>query len=277
MAGFDAHPLLLTDTVAVWDVVCQGTCKHKSAEEECVAATHLVFPYRGVYVHHVGRTEAVAEPNQVVFINEDESYRVSHPVEGGDASLSIGVSAATLSELAPADYLQAKGRAAFNRSRLRIDARVQVLTALVRHSLTRGVIETLEAETLTIVLLRRALSERTSRAAAGSVGRQKLVDRAKLVLSSDLGRRWTLAAIAADVGVSPVYLTQVFQQVEGLPLYRYQLQLRLARALDLLDDCVDLTRLALDLGFSSHSHFSAAFKRAYGQTPSEFQRSTRVR
>jgi len=121
------------------------------------------------------------------------------------------------------------------------------------------------------------LSEGTSRAAAGSVGHQKLVDRAKLVLSSDLGRRWTLAAIAADVGVSPVYLTQVFQQVEGLPLYRYQLQLRLARALDLLGDRVDLTRLALDLGFSSHSHFSAAFKRAYGQTPSEFQRSARVR
>ena len=72
---FDAHPLLLTDTAAVWDVVCQGACKHKGAEE-WAAATHLVFPYRGVYVHHVGRTEAVAEANQVVCINEDESYRV---------------------------------------------------------------------------------------------------------------------------------------------------------------------------------------------------------
>jgi AraC family transcriptional regulator len=276
MADFDARPLLLTETVAVWDVVCQGACKHKSAEEY-VATTHLVFPYRGVYIHHVGRADAVAEANQVVFINEAQSYRVSHPVEGGDSSLSIGVSAATLFELAPADYLQANGRAAFNRSRLRIDACVQVLAALVRHSLTRVFIETLEAETLTIVLLRRALSERTPRAAVDSVGRQKLVDRAKLVLSSDLGRRWTLAAIAADVGVSPVYLTQVFQQVEGLPLYRYQLQLRLARALDLLGDYVDLTHLALDLGFSSHSHFSAAFKRTYGQTPSEFQRSARVR
>jgi len=38
-----------------------------------------------------------------------------------------------------------------------------------------------------------------------------------------------------------------------------------------------LTSLALDLGFSSHSHFSAAFKRAYGQTPSAFQRSARIR
>jgi AraC family transcriptional regulator len=276
MPDFDAHPLLLTDAVAVWDVVCQGACKHKSAEE-CVAATHLVFPYRGVYVHHVSHTEAVGEANQVLFINEGEAYQVSHPVEGGDASLSIGVSAETLFELTPTDYLQAKGRAAFNRSRLRIDARVQALTALVRHSLTRRVIEPLEAETLALVLLRRALNKHSSRAAAGSVGRQKLVDRAKLVLSSDLARRWTLPAIAADVGVSPVYLTQVFQQVEGLPLYRYQLQLRLARALDLLGDDVDLTRLALDLGFSSHSHFSAAFKRAYGLTPSAYQRSIRVR
>jgi len=35
--------------------------------------------------------------------------------------------------------------------------------------------------------------------------------------------------------------------------------------------------LALELGFSSHSHFSAAFKQAYGQTPSAFQRSARIR
>jgi hypothetical protein len=71
---------------------------------------------------------------------------ISHPVEGGDSSLSVGVSAETLQELAPADYLDARGRAAFNRSRLRIDARAQALTALLRHSLNRGVMETLEAE-----------------------------------------------------------------------------------------------------------------------------------
>ena len=74
-----------------------------------------------------------------------------------------------------------------------------------------------------------------------------------------------------------MYLTQMFQQVEGLPLYRYQLQLRLARALDLLAKSADLTRLGLDLGFSSYSHFSAAFKRAYAQTPAEFQRSAQTR
>jgi hypothetical protein len=141
MADFDAHPLLVTDTVSVWDVVCQGECKHKSGEE-CAAANHLVFPYRGVYMHHVGQSEAVAEANPVVFINEGEAYQVSHPVEGGDSSLSISVGAQLLQELAPADYLHKTGPVAFNLGRRRIDTRAQALTALLRHSLDRGGIGT---------------------------------------------------------------------------------------------------------------------------------------
>src|ERR1700741_3738098 len=275
MAEINSHPLLETDTVAVWDVLCSGTCKHKS-NEECVSTTHLVFPYRGVFVRHTGQVETVAEANQVVFFNENDPYRVSHPVGGGDASLSIGIDEATLLELVPADFLHTKDRVLFNRSRMRIDSHAQLISALVRQRLARGMTETLEVEDLILSLIGRALGERTSYAASGTVGRQKLVDRAKLVLSSNLGRRWTLADIGGAVGVSPVYLTQVFRQVEGLPLYRYQLQLRLARALDLLDDCSDLTGLALDLGFSSYSHFSTAFKQAYGLTPLAFQHSSRL-
>src|SRR5262249_2826304 len=108
MTDFHARPLLTTDTVAVWDGVCEGRCRHKGTEE-CVAATHLVFPYRGAYVLHTGRAEAVAEPNQIVFINEDEAYRVSHPVEGGDASLSIRLDTPTLPGPASAGYLQFQG------------------------------------------------------------------------------------------------------------------------------------------------------------------------
>jgi AraC-like DNA-binding protein len=235
-----------------------------------------VFPYRGVYVHHVGRAESVAEANQVIFINEGEPYRVSHPVGGGDSTLSIGVSESALLELAPREYLRRGGQAAFNRSRLRISAVTQVRTALLRYRLDRGTIEDLEAEILTLTLLRGALGERAPRAAAGGPGSRKLVDRAKLVLVSDLSRRWTLAEIASEVGGSPVYLTQVFQQLEGMPLYHYQLQLRLARALALLGEYDSLTSLALELGFSSHSHFSAAFRQAYGQAPSAFKRSARI-
>ncbi|MGF7052299.1 AraC-like DNA-binding protein [Bosea sp. OAE752] len=267
--------LLDSEIVLVRDVVCSGECRHRS-DEECTHATHLVFPYRGVFVRHVGRDDTVAESNQVLFFNPYEGYQVSHPVPGGDACLDLRLSEETLHELAPAELLRA-GTVAFLTQRRRIDPRAQALMALLRYSLQRGVAEPLEAETLALTLVRRALGERTSHAAGASIGRRKLVDRAKLVMASDLARRWTLAEIAREVGVSPVYLTQVFAQVEAVPLYRYQLRLRLARALDLLGDCDDLTQLGLELGFSSHSHFSAAFRQAYGRTPAEFQRSLNLR
>jgi AraC-like DNA-binding protein len=276
MPDLSAQLLLNTKAVTIRDVICRGEHRPKSSEEWS-HTTHVVFPYRGVYVYHVGPDDAVAEANQVVLFNAMESYRVSHPVEGGDACLSITVGPELLGELAPRHQLREGDPPAFRRLHLRIDPRAQVLVALLRHGLTRHAAESLEAETLAFTLMRRALGQRTSHVPRGSFGRQKLVDRTKLVLTSDVARRWTLAEIAAEVGVSPVYLTQVFAQVEAVPLYRYHLRLRLARALDLLGQYDNLTALSIDLGFSSHSHFTAAFRQAYGRTPAEFQQSAHLR
>jgi AraC family transcriptional regulator len=271
MPEFAVQSLLATPTVTVRDVGCRGSLREQSAEEHATV-TQLVFPYRGTYVRQLGREEAVAEANQVLFFNAGEGYRVSHPVPGGDASLALIVSEPQLGEIAPRSLLRDRAPLAFRHQRLRIDARTQVLMALLRHSLRQNIAEPLEAESLALTLAQRALGRRTTHLAGASAGRQRLVDRVKLVLAGDLARRWTLAEIAAEVGGSPVYLTQVFKQVEGLPLYRYQMRLRLARALDLLAQYDDLTALSLDLGFSSHSHFSAAFRTAYGRSPSEFRR-----
>lgn len=276
MTALAIHDLLDTQTVAIRDVICDGKCRHKSSEE-CPNSTYLVFPYRGVYMRHLGSNDAVAEANQVLFFNQTESYRISHPVQGGDACLSISVREDLLRELAPTEHLHDNAAVMFRKQRWRIDPRAQVLVALLRHTLLNKSIEILEAETLTLTLIRRALGEQTSQTKRVTYGRQKLVDRAKLILSSELSRRWTLTEIAAEVGVSPVYLTQAFAQVEGVPLYRYQLRLRLARALDLLGSYDDLSTLGVDLGFSSHSHFTAAFRQAYGRTPAQFQRSANLR
>jgi AraC-like DNA-binding protein len=276
MSELSIQQLLKTRTVTLRDVICCGRHRQRSAEE-CSQATQLVFPYRGVYVRHLGRSEAVAEANQVLFFNATESYRVSHPVAGGDACLSVAIHEPLLRELVPRQHTLDGTTLAFKEQRRRIDARAQVLVALLRHSLIHRAAETLEAETLTFTLVRRALNERTSQTPRSTQGRQKVVNRTKLALSSDVARRWTLAQIAAEVGTSPVYLTQVFQQVEGMPLYRYQLRLRLARALDLLGRCEDLSSLSMELGFSSHSHFSSAFRQAYGRTPAEFQRTANLR
>jgi len=152
---FVVHSLLKSATVRIRDTYCQGSCRHQSAEE-CTATTQLVFPYRGVYVRHLGTEQTVAEANQVLFFNATEGYRVSHPVPGGDASMTLVISEPMLRELAPPALLRDSARLAFRRQRLRIDARTQALVALLRHSLRQSIAEPLEAETLALTLVQRA-------------------------------------------------------------------------------------------------------------------------
>ena len=270
-----AKALLETDTLFIRNIHCSGTCRHRSTEE-CASSTHLVFPYRGLYVRHVGRDQAVADANHVIFFNANEGYQISHPLPGGDASLSLRLAESMLQELTPSTLRHESGKVAFRYQHHRIDPRAQALVALLRHSLENGTIEPLEAESLTLTLVCRSLGTRTSRPPSSTQACRKLADRVKVLLASDLSRRWTLAEIAAEIRCSPVYLTQIFQQTEGLPLYRYQLRLRLARALDLLSQYDDLSALAAELGFCSHSHFAAAFRQAYGKTPSVFKHSASV-
>jgi AraC-like DNA-binding protein len=272
MSELEVNRLLDTDTVAVRNVHCGGTCRHRSSEE-CASATHLVFPYRGVYMRHVGSDQAVADANHVLFFNAGEGYQVSHPIAGGDACLDLELSESVLHELVPTALLNDRAGLGFRGQHQRIDPRAQALVALLRHTLENGSIEPLEAESLSLTLVCRSLGPRTSHETGATHARRRLADRVKVLLAGDLSRRWKLAEIAAEIGGSPVYLTQVFQQVEGIPLYRYHLRLRLARALDLIARYEDLSALAAELGFSSHSHFTAAFRQAYGRSPTDFRQS----
>jgi AraC-like DNA-binding protein len=66
-------------------------------------------------------------------------------------------------------------------------------------------------------------------------------------------------------GVSPFHLAHVFSKEVGTSVYRYAIRLRLANALNaVLDSNVDLTSIALDTGFASHSHFTARFREFFG-------------
>jgi AraC family transcriptional regulator len=273
MPDFEVQRLLSTDSLTVRRVHCAGTCRHRSPEE-CSSVTHLVYPYRGVYMRHVGREQVIADANHVLFFNEGEGYQVSHPVYGGDCSLVVVLSQDLLRELAPSPMLTFASTLRFRRQHQRIDPGAQALVATLRQRLVNGTLEELEAETLLLTLIARSLGPRTSHEPSATYGRCRLANRVKTLLLTDLSRRWSLSEIAAEVGGSAVYLTQVFRQVEGLPLYRYQLQLRLARALDLLPHHNDLSALSLELGFSSHSHFTSAFRQAYGITPSAFKRAS---
>jgi hypothetical protein len=119
------------------------------------------------------------------------------------------------------NFLRDGAKLTFRRQRLRIDARTQALAGLVRHSLSQNIAEPLEPGSVALTKVQRAVGPRTTHTTGASIGRQRLVDRVKLVLASDLARRWTSGEVGAEVRGSAVYLTHVFQQAEGLPLYRY--------------------------------------------------------
>jgi AraC-like DNA-binding protein len=274
MAELTEKRLLDTGLISLRDISCHADCGYRSPVE-CADGTAIVLPYRGLFIRHLGQDEAVGEPNQALFFNRHQEFRISYPLDGGDDCLSLALDDGIIRELVPHARLAPGPDTIFLDQRVRIGPAAQALAARLRHGLSSGNIDILQAETLALALVQQIGQGGRTPAQRISVGKRKLVDRAKLILTSDPGRRWTLAQIGREAGCSPVYLTQLFQLIEGMPLYRYQLQLRLAKALDDVADHDNLTMLALDLGFSSHSHFSSAFQSAFGCTPSAFRETVR--
>lgn len=94
-------------------------------------------------------------------------------------------------------------------------------------------------------------------------------DAARALICRRFRERLSLAFIAREVHVSGFHLARVFRAHTGFSMHRYILMLRLAAALERLEDprC-RLSDLAHELGFSSHAHFAAVFARAFGCPPS---------
>ncbi len=264
---------LLETGLALVEDVRANTRPGGAAAEGFSPEAQLVLPYRGLFVWEVGRDAVVGDPNQALFVAPGEEFRMMQPVPGGYAELIVTPDEALLEELLGGPGRSARLHPLFRRRARRIDSTLQLARARFL-GLTRAGAEPLEAEELLLSLLRAVLGEQPP-AAPPARCTQRLIDRAKTYLAAELGGSIGLAEVARAVGASPGYLTQLFRAVEGIPLHAYLTQLRLAQALVELPHAEDLTALALELGFSSHSHFSARFRRAFRLTPSEFRRSCR--
>lgn len=82
----------------------------------------------------------------------------------------------------------------------------------------------------------------------------------------------SVAGLARDAGVHPVYLARAFRQRFGCSVTEYVHARRIDRAVAALASGEeDIGRLALRLGYYDHSHFSRAFARATGMPPSRYR------
>ena len=93
------------------------------------------------------------------------------------------------------------------------------------------------------------------------------------LMHEEPARRWTLAALAAEAGVSRATFARRFTEVVGEPPMSYLTGWRLSLAADLLsrtDASVD--SIARRVGYQSGFGLSVAFKRVYGTRPSDHRR-----
>ena len=240
--------------------------------DELVARPHLppsgvttrrqvAITYRGAFEFQVGRSTTWVDPSRILFADAGQAFADRHVLPGtGHRSVILTPDPAVLDEL--------WGNVAphFARRSAPCPPKVQMLVHLLRRTS-----DPLAAEELGIAILESSAGDDSAPAGRDT----RCVRRAKAMLHDGADGRLTLTRIASEIGVTPVHLTQSFKRAEGIPLYRYQTRLRLSRALDQLPERADIADLAFELGFSSHSHFTAAFRGELGTTPSRYRSAAR--
>jgi AraC family transcriptional regulator len=270
MADLHSRVLLDSPLVGLADVACHAPRSRAGPAEHGGSGFQLVVPRRGVFCLHSGSSVVAADPNSVLLLGGHAEYRFSHPVHGGDDCTAVA--------LAPALAEEALGPRPARQGTASPCAQLQagLLTAL----LVRGALSQLEAEEAALALvaeltlsLNRAATARPRVGAAAA----RRVQEVRTLLAADPAADWHLAGVARAVHCSPFHLARQFRAVTGETIARYLLRLRLASALQRVTAGESgLARLAVELGFAHHSHFTARFRGAFGITPSEARRIVTV-
>src|SRR5574341_621545 len=259
----DRHTALIfhSPLVQVFDVSCHMPQSGYGGDEWCSIA-QIIVPRRGIFMLRYQGAPIAADPNTALVFGMGDTYQVSHPVDGGD-QCTVLVPRPELVEDAVGSVEARHGT---------IDTATQLGVHVLTHTMTTGMTDRLEAEESAVLVL-NTLSEnfRSSLSLSGqrvSEYQQQRADQVRSLLAGQPTEDWHLESIARAVHCSPFHLARQFRAVTGESIARYLLRLRLALALDRLTQGeTDLARLAAELGFAHHSHFSARFRSVFGTTP----------
>lgn len=246
-----------------------GPCSHHT----------FVFPRTATRICHRGSPEFVATPGSVAFYNQYQLYTRAK-VSDVDASdwftIADDLLLEVMSEHDRTATLQRPFRIAANAG----DPRSFLEQRMLFDALDRGAeLDPLQVEETVLRLLRRvvrraygvgpALQPAPDRLRGGPA---QAIEHVRQLIASNPAANVSLRALATACGLSPFQLCRLFRARTGETLTRHRHALRLSLALERLrDPAVDLTHLALELGYSSHSHFTFAFRRHFGITPSRYR------
>lgn len=284
MTTHPIHTLFESAVVRIEDYRCAGVSTHPAREE--VAPGHEIsLPRRGLFARCDSWGTVLADANHALFFRQGQPFRIDHPAPGGDRSTTIALHPDILLDIARACDPRTADHPdrPFPVGHTPLDpAHHLAHYALLRRLHAGEVADPVEIEEAAIALVAAVLGGayaacdrlRPARRPDTSQAHAEAVHCLKLYLGTRYAMRLSLADAARAAHVSPYHLCRVFKAETGLTIHAYLQHLRLHAALDRLLDCPaeSLSDVALDLGFASHSHFTTAFARAFGITPSAYRK-----
>jgi AraC family transcriptional regulator len=173
---------------------------------------------------------------------------------------------------APGDLLERTGHTDLITSRLLLSAADALEGSAALDALFRQQLTDLLANRL---LAAHAGSSIMSQPVVGGLS-PMVLRRAIERLRSDSDADVSLAALAADAGLSRFHFCRAFKESTGLSPHAWLRQHRLEQAMNMRRDSDEsVVSIAAALGYSSQTAFAAAFKKLMGETPSDWRRRMR--
>jgi AraC-like DNA-binding protein len=244
------------DTITVYEWRCSGE-DHDASRDERSDAYEVIVPRRGAFIFRIEGREVFADRSRAAFLRPGETYRVRHPLPGGDAGSVF--------------RLESPSAAAFmdGQRSMALDGRGYWRHQQVMRALRDPAASRLELEELAVGFVRETVNQAGRE--PGPAGRvaEEYSRRVQEVIAARYREPLTLAEVARAVEASPFHLSRLVKAATGVPIHRMIVRLRLRDVLEqLLETRESIAFIALATGFASHSHLTDAFTREYGMPPS---------
>jgi AraC-like DNA-binding protein len=245
-----------------------------------IGGTLMVFPRTGVIITHAGQEPVVADSNKVMFYNDGQIYSRGKLSDKGDLCEWFKFDSRLVTEAIRSfdPYVDDHPCQPFQFSHAPSDPTSYLLQRLVvDHILNTPDPDPLFIEETVMHILRRVIVNSYRQQGTASIQQKGASDREvaealQKALALCFEQNPSLEQLSQQLNYSPFYLCRTFRKHTGISIHRYLNQLRLRASLESVTQAnSDLSRLAMQLGFASHSHFTEAFRKTFGTAPSSLR------
>ena len=264
--------LLCGRLISIDDWRCAGDDTAGRHAEWC-GDDRIVITRRGMWELDIHGVSILADATAATLWNRNTEYRVRHPARGGDQCTIFRLTEAGTRALNEERETRGGGKcgATFARRTLPLDGQAYLLHRTLLSAAEGGAAkgDPIALEEPAFELIRRLCLDADGQPETAVVARE-LVSRVREFIGRRFAEPLSVECIARSVGCSPFHLSRIFRRETSLTLHRAIVRLRLREGLErLLDEPQQISRIALDVGFSSHSHFTDAFRAEFGHSPQQ--------